>query len=54
MLRLQLQALDGPKCRADRIKLPAAGPLLTVDELQLQGITDDSADDPDNPDLSLK
>ena len=36
-VRLQLQALDGPKRGADRIELPAAGPLLTVDELQLQG-----------------
>ena len=34
---LELQALDGPKCRADRIELPAAGPLLSVDELELHG-----------------
>jgi hypothetical protein len=34
---LQLQALDGPECGADRIKLPRTRLLVTIDDLQFHG-----------------
>ena len=34
---LQLQALDGPECGADRIELPRTRLLVTINDLQLHG-----------------